>query len=132
MQIIQSRRDFLAGLSAAGAAGTLAAAHRSLPRGRRKQPRSVWHSRPGICFAPMDVAEELLHAEGFKDIQYVKAAGGFSSPQMIAKGEVDFGASFAGTVVYHLDAGLPLTALAGLHAGCYELFRASRSAASAT
>ena len=41
---------------------------------------------------------------------------------MIASGDVDFGTSFAGTVVYHLDAGLPLTALAGLHAGCYELF----------
>jgi NitT/TauT family transport system substrate-binding protein len=70
----------------------------------------------------MDVAEELLRAEGFTDIQYVRAAGGFSTPQMMAKGEVDFGASFAGAVIYHLDAGLPITALAGLHAGCFELF----------
>ncbi len=70
----------------------------------------------------MDVTEELLSAEGFTDIQYVRAAGGFSAPQMIAKGEVDFGASFAGAVVYHMDAGLPITALAGLHAGCFELF----------
>jgi NitT/TauT family transport system substrate-binding protein len=30
--------------------------------------------------------------------------------------------SFAGTIVYHLDAGLPITAVSGLHAGCYELF----------
>ena len=52
----------------------------------------------------------------------MRAAGGFSAPQMIARGEVDFGVSFAGTVVYHLDAGLPITALGGLHAGCYELF----------
>ena len=35
---------------------------------------------------------------------------------------MDFGVSFAGTVVYHLDAGLPITALGGLHVGCYELF----------
>jgi NitT/TauT family transport system substrate-binding protein len=41
---------------------------------------------------------------------------------MVASGDVDFGASFGGSVVYQLDAGLPLTALAGLHAGCYELF----------
>jgi NitT/TauT family transport system substrate-binding protein len=41
---------------------------------------------------------------------------------MMAKGDVDFGASFAGTVVYHLDAGLPITAVSGLHVGCYELF----------
>ena len=68
------------------------------------------------------MAEGSLRAEGFTDVQYVRAAGGFSAPEMIARGEVDFGISFAGTVVYHLDAGLPITALGGLHAGCYELF----------
>ena len=52
----------------------------------------------------------------------MSAAGGLTQPQMIAQGEVDVASSFAGTVVYHLDAGLPVTALAGLHAGCYELF----------
>ncbi len=35
---------------------------------------------------------------------------------------MDFGASFAGTIVYQLDAGLPITAGAGVHSGCYELF----------
>jgi NitT/TauT family transport system substrate-binding protein len=75
-----------------------------------------------ICFAPFDVAASLLRAEGFTDVQYVKAAGGFSAPQMVAGGEVEFGVSFAGAVVHHLDAGLPITALSGLHAGCYELF----------
>src|SRR5690606_753151 len=75
-----------------------------------------------ICFAPFDVAEKFLRAEGFTDVQYVSTPGGFSSPEMVARGEVDFGASFAGTVVYYLDAGLPLTAVSGLHAGCYELF----------
>ena len=51
----------------------------------------------------------------------MNAAGGFSAPQMIGSCEVDFGASFAGTVVYQLDAGLPITAVGGLHSGCYEL-----------
>ena len=41
---------------------------------------------------------------------------------MIARGEVDFGSTFAGTVVHHLDAGRPVTAVGGLHVGCYELF----------
>jgi NitT/TauT family transport system substrate-binding protein len=41
---------------------------------------------------------------------------------MIAGGEVDVGASFAGTVVYYLDQGMPITALSGVHVGCYELF----------
>jgi NitT/TauT family transport system substrate-binding protein len=52
----------------------------------------------------------------------VVTAGGFSAAEMVARGEIDFNPSFAGTVVYHLDKGLPITALAGLHAGCYELF----------
>ena len=68
------------------------------------------------------MAEAFLRAEGFMDVQYVRATGGFSAPQMIAHGEVDFGSSFAGTVVYHLDAGLSITAVSGLHVGCYELF----------
>jgi NitT/TauT family transport system substrate-binding protein len=75
-----------------------------------------------ICFAPLYVLQDLLRAEGFTDIQYVRTAGGFSAPQMIARGDIDFGSSFAATVAYHLDAGLPIVALSGLHAGCYELF----------
>ena len=45
---------------------------------------------------------------------------------MIGRGEVDFGFSFAGTIVYHLDAGLPITALGGLHR---RLLRAVRARA---
>jgi NitT/TauT family transport system substrate-binding protein len=52
----------------------------------------------------------------------VKAAGGYSTPQMMAKGEVDFGASFGGTVAYDVDRGLPIVAVSGLHPGCFELF----------
>jgi NitT/TauT family transport system substrate-binding protein len=122
MHIMPSRRDFLATLSAAGAAGFLGT------RGAvaAEEPPETTTIRlaftTAICFAPFDVADALLRAEGFTDVQYVKAAGGFSAPQMVASGDVDFGVSFAGTVVYHLDAGLPITAVAGLHAGCYELF----------
>ena len=43
----------------------------------------------------MDVAEALLRTEGFIDVRYIKAEGGFSAPQMVASGEVDFGASSA-------------------------------------
>jgi NitT/TauT family transport system substrate-binding protein len=122
MELIQSRRRFLASLSAAGAAGLL--------RPRRaladEAPPEVTTIRlsftPGICFVPLELAGAFLRAEGFTDVRYVKATGGFSAPQMIARGEVDFGSSFAGTVVYHLDAGLPITAVSGLHVGCYELF----------
>jgi hypothetical protein len=66
-----------------------------------------------MCIAPVLVAEELLRAEGFTDVRYVPAGGGFSFAEFVARGEVDFASSFAGSVVYHLDRGLPLTVLAG-------------------
>jgi NitT/TauT family transport system substrate-binding protein len=122
MQVIQSRRDFLASLSAAGAAGVIGApgALADEPPPETTTIRLSFNTT--ICFAPMDVAETFLRAEGFTDVRYVRTPGGFSTPQIIARGEVDFGSSFGGTVVYHLDAGLPIIAVSGLHAGCYELF----------
>jgi NitT/TauT family transport system substrate-binding protein len=122
MHIMQSRRDFLSTVSAASMAGVLGA-RGSLADGPPPETAAIRLSfTTSICFAPMDVAEAFLRTEGFTDIRYVRTTGGFTSPQMIATGDVDVGTSFAGSVVYHLDAGLPLTALAGLHAGCYELF----------
>jgi NitT/TauT family transport system substrate-binding protein len=122
MRMTKSRRDFLAGMTAAGAAGVLGARPSRADDGPPEVTTIRLAFTSSICFAPLDVAEQLLRAEGFTDVRYVKGAGGFSAPQMAGRGAVDFGASFAGTVVYHLDAGLPLVALGGLHAGCYELF----------
>ncbi len=118
----QNRRRFLTSASLAATASILRprASFAAEPPPETTTIRLAFYT--AICFAPLDVTEELLRAEGFTDIQYVRADGGFSAPQMIASGEVDFGASFAGTVVYYLDAGLPITALTGLHVGCYELF----------
>jgi NitT/TauT family transport system substrate-binding protein len=122
MQIRQKRRDFLAALSAVGVVGALDARPSLADEGPLEITTIRLSFTTAICFAPLDVAETFLRAEGFTDVQYVRAAGGLTQPQMIASGEVDVASSFAGTVVYHLDAGLPVTALAGLHAGCYELF----------
>jgi NitT/TauT family transport system substrate-binding protein len=41
---------------------------------------------------------------------------------MYAKGELDFGINDPPTLVVRLAAGLPIMPLAGLHAGCFELF----------
>ena len=122
MQLIQSRRDFLASLSATGAAAALGARGVLAAEGPPEVTTIRLSFNKNICFAPMDVAETFLRAEGFTDVRYVRTPGGFSAPQMIARGDVEFGSSFAGAVVYHLDAGLPITAVSGLHAGCYELF----------
>jgi NitT/TauT family transport system substrate-binding protein len=122
MPIVQSRRGFLTSASLATAASVLGPRAALADEGPPETTTVRLAFYTAICFAPLDVTEELLRAEGFTDIQYVRATGGFTAPQMIADGDVDFGASFAGTVVYYIDAGLPITALTGLHVGCYELF----------
>ena len=122
MRIRQDRRDFLASASLAAAVGVLGIRPSFADEGPPETTTIRLSFNTTICFAPMDVAETFLRAEGFTDVQYVRTPGGFSTPQIIARGEVDFGSSFGGTVVYHLDAGLPITAVSGLHAGCYELF----------
>jgi NitT/TauT family transport system substrate-binding protein len=120
--MIQSRRDFLTSAALAAGAGVLGARCALAADGPPETTTIRLSFNTTICFAPMDVAATFLRAEGFTDVRYVRTPGGFSTPQIIAQGEVDFGSSFGGTVVYHLDAGLPITAVSGLHAGCYELF----------
>jgi NitT/TauT family transport system substrate-binding protein len=133
VQLIQSRRDFLAGLSAAGAAGFLNAraslADEGLPETTtirlRREPEPVrlvdQRVEDPICIAPQYVAEDLLRAEGFTDIRYVTVQGP-AYTQAFARGEIDFGLMFAPGAVRRLDGGVPITVLAGVHPGCFELF----------
>jgi NitT/TauT family transport system substrate-binding protein len=115
MQIIPSRRDFLTGLAAAGAAGVLGARH-AFPQEAPPETTTLRLQRGAtICLAPGQIAEELLRAEGFTDVRYLDI-------ETVASGEIDFAFQTAAWVVSQLDAGAPLTALAGVHSGCYELF----------
>jgi NitT/TauT family transport system substrate-binding protein len=76
---------------------------------------------PAICVAPGYLAEELLHAEGFEQVEYVKVDVNTSSPT-IASGQVDLWIDAAPSLVNFLDQSSAAVALGGLHAGCYELF----------
>ena len=118
MQIIQNRRDFLAGLSAAGAAGVFGTRTSLADEGPPETTTIRLNWYPNICLAPKDIAEDLLRAEGFTDIRYVR-----NLPiGAVARGEIDFDFDTAAWVVSHLDAGEPILALSGVHSGCYELF----------
>jgi NitT/TauT family transport system substrate-binding protein len=75
-----------------------------------------------ICLAPEFVAEQLLHAEGFTDVRYVITRNGPAFTQAFAQGDIDFGFMFAPGAVRRLDDGLPITVVAGVHPGCFELF----------
>jgi NitT/TauT family transport system substrate-binding protein len=76
---------------------------------------------PGLCEAPVQVAEELLRGEGFSDVQYVRVPGP-ANLQKIAAGEIDLGLQAIPYAVRRIEAGDPVVFLAGVHVGCFELF----------
>jgi NitT/TauT family transport system substrate-binding protein len=77
---------------------------------------------PSVCVAPWFVGEDLLRAEGFTDVRYVQVQVGARENELLARGELDFSIFFAVSVVFRLYEDLPITALAGVHTGCFELF----------
>ena len=80
---------------------------------------------PSICVAPQYIVGELLKAEGFSDITYVKTTTAHVS-KGLASGKVDVSLHFVGPLVIELDAGAPITVLGGVHVGCFELFGTDR------
>jgi NitT/TauT family transport system substrate-binding protein len=72
------------------------------------------------------VAEELLKAEGFTDVQYIKKEGTLGIQQALASGEADINNLFVGPLITRIEAGDPIVILAGLHIGCFELFGTDR------
>jgi NitT/TauT family transport system substrate-binding protein len=122
MQMMQNRRRFLGALSATGAAGLIGARH-SYGQEPPLDTTSVRLSKiNGTCIAPQYLAEEFLRLEGFTDVKYVLSDAGVGQSRSIARGEIDFSMNFAAPLVIPIDAGEPITIIAGVHSGCFELF----------
>jgi NitT/TauT family transport system substrate-binding protein len=133
MPIVHSRRRFLTDLAFAGAAGGLAGvgasgligASQSLAAEPPPETTSVRIPRfvgfPATCLAPMYAAEEFLRAEGFTDLRYIDVPGS-RYLEAVGRGTVDFAQDFAVSALRRIDAGDPMTLLAGLHVGCFEGF----------
>jgi NitT/TauT family transport system substrate-binding protein len=122
MSMVQSRRHFLTTLSGAGAVG-LFRTPRVFAAEAPLETISVRLFKSSlICSAaPQYAAEELLRAEGFKEIVYIEVPRN-EVPRAFADGQVDFTVTFAVNHIQAIDHGAPITILAGVHAGCYELF----------
>jgi len=76
----------------------------------------------GICsMAEAVAAEELLRAEGFKEITYSEVSKD-EVPPTIAHSKIDFSLNFVVNHIQAIDQGAPISILAGVHTGCYELF----------
>jgi NitT/TauT family transport system substrate-binding protein len=118
-----TRREFIRQAGLLGAAGTLgpvssALANEPPPETKRIRLMQIG----GICVAPQYVAERLLPAEGFSDVQYVKEAGEGQIHPRLAAGDVDISMAFIAPFVVQAEKNAPIVMLAGVHPGCFELF----------
>ena len=122
-----SRRRFLGGVTLAGTAGLLGWHPRPVAAEPPPETTRLRLSQSSTtCTAPVFVAEELLHGEGFSDVQYVKKEGGVEINTAVASGEIDLAPHFGGPFLLRLEAGDPIVTLAGLHVGCMELIGTER------
>jgi NitT/TauT family transport system substrate-binding protein len=117
------RREFLTRSGLVGAAGFLGVTPAAAePPPETTRIRLV--QTTSMCQAPQYVAEELLRAEGFSEVLYLKKDSPKAIAGAVASGEADINMHFSGPLIIRLDRGEPVTILAGIHPGCYELFTA--------
>src|SRR5262249_8876865 len=120
------RREFLGGLTLAGTTGLLGLQPKRV--GAEPPPETtrirLVHD-PSICVTPQYLAEELLRADGFSEVQYVEATDGLGT-RLIAAGGADMMMEFAGVYVTRIDVGDPIVLLGGVQLGCFEVFGGAR------
>lgn len=124
-----SRREFVTGMALAGTAGLLGTG----PAGAEpppETPRIRLTKVPSTCRAPQWIAESLLAAEGFTDVQYVPVSSGGRGADMtgaaLASGQVDLSMQFIGPSIIQIDLGEPIVLLTGVQIGCYELIASDK------
>ena len=124
---LPGRRHFLRGLTITGlAAGTGWPLRRADAEPPPETPRLRLVKIPSICQAPQYVADELLRAEGFTDVQYVQKPGAGGIAEALASGEANINNHFVAPCVLRVEAGDPIVILGGLHIGCFEVFATDR------
>ena len=121
------RRELLWGVGATAAVAALAGRARTADaEAPPETTRIVLLQTASMCQAPQYVAEDLLRGEGFTDVRYIKKDGQRAIADALASGEASINMHFSGPLILRLDTGAPITILAGVHPGCYELFATER------
>ena len=128
MQIIQNRRRFLAGAAGSRHCGPYGRGDTGLGRAATgdydgASADALPLRLPG---SPSNIAGELLRAEGFTDVRYVETPIEADPFALLASGELDFVRTSRRRTSSSIDAGVPITVLAGLHSGCLELIANDR------
>ena len=121
----QNRRRILATLSSTVAAVLIGSERASAEEAPPEVTTVRLAKAPGICIAPQYVAEGLLKIEGFSDVQYVDVPLDFIH-RSVGTDKVDLSMGFVANHIVELDLETPVTLLAGVHAGCFELFGTKR------
>src|SRR6266498_6150877 len=90
---------------------------RGTPRNDHCPPREErWHlHRAAVC------CRRAAACRRFHRCRYVKSTPAAVSDAM-GRGEVDMSLHFAAPLITGIDAGAPITVVAGVHVGCFELF----------
>jgi NitT/TauT family transport system substrate-binding protein len=120
-----SRREFLSTAALAGTGTILGLQSDVFAADPPPETTSirVFHRADASCStAPVLAAEDLLRAEGFTNLRYVKAVGGTGAEKALASGDGHIGLHYAAPLISRIDAGDPIVVVAGGHVGCFELF----------
>jgi NitT/TauT family transport system substrate-binding protein len=133
MPFEHSRRRFLGQLGMAGIAGIggsvgLGGERRTFAAEQPPEVTAITIEKiASTCPAPAYVAEGLLRAEGFTDVHYRTRE---SDPVTeVARKQIDWTQAVAADAIADMDNGAPLTMVAGIHPGCYELSHMTTSGA---
>ena len=124
-----SRRDFLSATSALGAGAAL-----GFPAIARAEPlpevRKIRLARTAsICLSPQYVAEELLHLEGFTEVEYPEIP--YTGGDELTTGRADLTMDYVPALVWKLDAVQASSLCPASIPGATRLSPASRSRPSA-
>jgi len=114
------RREFVGAVGALTLVGASSDLHAAEPPPETTRIRL--QDAPIACFAPLYVAEALLKAEGFTDVQYVKTPFAQGPSDAVASGQIDIAQDDAAAYTMQLDKRAQIVVLGGLHTGCWELF----------
>jgi NitT/TauT family transport system substrate-binding protein len=120
------RRAFLKSAMAAGTGALFATSRARAAEAPPETTRVRLMKFPGLCLAPAYIADDLLRAEGFTDVQYLELPDMLALYDRLASGAIDFTQWFGVPFIEEIDKGRPVVFLAGVHTGCNELVATPR------
>src|SRR5688572_27403075 len=95
-----SRREFLSTAALAGTGALLGLRADGIAAERPPETTRLRLARDlSLCVAPQHLAEGLLQAEGFTDIQYVRTQAFVEVRKGLASGELDISMQFAAPLI---------------------------------